>query len=180
MILDRPIALIGFMGAGKTTVAAKLSHHLRCGFVDIDEEAQKTSGMTVSEIFSRQGESAFRALESKLLRTVLDYREPTIISCGGGIVLDPHNRKLLESRAFCIFLEVSPAQVADRITDRSTRPLISDAGDSSIIEQLIEQRTRRYQELADIIIDTDNRTPDEVCDAILTAIESEDHGVFHP
>jgi shikimate kinase len=168
------------MGAGKSTVATELSCRLQCDCVDIDEQVEISFGKTIPEIFSSQGESAFRALEHGALKQALGQSEPAIIACGGGIVLESRNRELLKSDTLCVYLEVSPEHIMDRIIDSTTRPLMQGIEGLRSLEPLIMQRMGFYEELADIIVDTDNCTPDEVCDTILAAIEGEEYGVFHP
>ena len=177
--IQRPIAFIGFMGAGKSRVACEVAAHLDRVLIDLDEEIQSASGMSISEIFDRDGEPYFRTLERELLEEVLARDEPTVIACGGGIVLDPHNARLLTRRALVVYLQVTAKEVLRRIGTDTTRPLLTGIDGADELATFIETRETLYDNLADIRIQTAKRSVDEVVEAVLDSIKESEHGVFH-
>jgi len=177
--LRKPIALIGFMGAGKSSVAAELSQRLQCAFIDLDEVIEAASGLTVAQIFEHHGEEIFRNFETELLKAALAEPEPAVIACGGGIVLDERNISSLKSDAFVIYLEVSVSEVIDRIDDFSTRPLIQGVDGPEEIADLLMSREELYESVADLVVDTVGLDVSEVCDEIMMAFEAGDYELFH-
>ena len=113
--LDRPIALIGLMGAGKTSVARALGERLGVAVADLDSMLEAEEGCTVADLFERAGEDYFRRRESELLALALGAGV-RVLACGGGVVLDPAHRALLEERCRVVWLEVSPPEAARRVS----------------------------------------------------------------
>jgi shikimate kinase len=148
----RHIILIGFMGAGKTSVGRRIARweHLSC--IDIDYYIERQEQASISEIFRERGEDAFRNLETEFLRT-MPGRERTVLSCGGGIVTVAVNRELLRSLGTVVYLRVSAQEVMRRIGGSQTRPLL--AGNTSP-EQLLAQREPLYEALADFVVNTND------------------------
>ncbi len=151
MTLVRSVFLIGFMGAGKSSVARRLAH--MCGIVSVDMDTYivRREGRSISAIFDDVGEEGFRRIESDILRELTDKPLPFLISCGGGIVLREENRAILKNDGFTVFLRVSADEAAARIGDKSTRPLFQDI---EAARRLCEERSPLYEECADAIIDT--------------------------
>lgn len=148
--LDKPVFFVGFMGAGKTSVSRKLARMAGISAIDLDTYIERHCDMKITEIFEQVGESGFRAIETDVLQTLADG-EPRLISCGGGIVLAEENREILKNKGFVIYLQVTAAEAASRISDTSTRPLF---GDLQQAERVIQSRLPLYREVADIEIDT--------------------------
>lgn len=148
-----PVFFVGFMGAGKTSVARKLAHTAGVTSIDLDTYIERREDRKVSSIFAEEGEEGFRQIESRVLRE-LAYGEPALISCGGGIVIRAQNRMLLRDKGFVIYLKVTPAEAASRISNLSTRPLFNDLDHA---QEIIEDRLPFYEEVADAIIDTAGR-----------------------
>jgi len=150
------IVLVGMMGSGKTTVGRRVARKLELDFVDTDAELVATSGRSITDWFSDQGEEAFRAVESEVLREVLDAPVTRVVATGGGIVLGEANRAALcDPRHSVIWLRASPAFLASRITrkaERTDRPLLGD-DPRGALEQLDAERRDRYAMVADMIID---------------------------
>ena len=167
------------MGAGKSSVALELSQRLECALSDIDEMIVSTSGMSIAEIFAHNGQSSFRKLETELLMYALRRSEPTLIACGGGIVLDEENVGLLQANTCVVYLEVSPQQVLERIKDLSSRPLLAAISTNDEIADIIEQRRLLYDQTADVTVQTDDRSVVEVCDTVEAILRKGDYGVFH-
>jgi shikimate kinase len=159
------IALIGFMGAGKSAVGSLLSTELSLPFVDLDEVIEKAAGKSVAEIFAEEGEEGFRERESEALRDEL--REGgKVIACGGGVVLNDENIKLLRSRSRVFLLNISPERALERLSAGSGRPLL-DTGDlEKRIRGLMDMRAERYREAAHTVFDADNASPREIAEEI--------------
>lgn len=157
------IILVGLMGSGKTTVGRKLADHLGWRAVDLDQEIEAQAGMSVAQIFERQGESTFRRLEQQLTEQLLSERE-VVFTPGGGWVTHQAARGIPDHSAV-FWLVVSPERVLERIKDARTRPLL--AGDPlQRARQLAQQRNDLYARIG-VPIETDERTADEVADEIL-------------
>ena len=179
------IALIGFMGSGKTTVGKILADDLGCPFVDLDELIVKTAGKSITEIFAQDGEAAFRLLEAKLLRRTVDrYAEGTaVLSLGGGAVMNPGSAALLHDKTTCIYLRATLDTLLQRLAGETAgRPLlqgipdqVGDDGDPVVmpgpdrasVSARLASREPVYEETAHVIMDTDGQSPDEVADEII-------------
>lgn len=148
--LTRPVFFIGFMGAGKTSVARKLARMCGVASVDMDTYLERREGKRVKDIFAELGEDGFRAVEADVLHD-LATREPLLVSCGGGVVLDPQNRALLRESGFVVYLQVTADEAASRISDVSTRPLFRDL---DAARETIEKRLPLYDEVAHASVDT--------------------------
>jgi shikimate kinase/3-dehydroquinate synthase len=143
--LNRHLALAGFMGAGKTTLGEEVARRLRRRFVDLDREIERRSGATVEELFARDGEHGFRALEESVAAESLAAAEPAVIALGGGAVLSPPTREALAQNAFTVLLEVDPA-LAWRRASEGGRPL---AVDEEAFRALFFARLPVYEDVAD-------------------------------
>jgi shikimate kinase len=163
----RNLVLIGLMGSGKTTVGRLIAGRLGRPFVDTDDLVERDAHRSVAQIFADDGERGFRQLESAAVRRVAALRGQ-VVAVGGGAVLDPGNVTQLRSTGDLVLLDADPATLADRVGDTATRPLLSDAEDST--EELARLRDRRaaaYANAAGHAIDTTGRTPEEIADAVL-------------
>ena len=151
--LSRTVFFVGFMGAGKTSVARKLARNAGVASIDMDTYIERRCDCKVKQVFAESGEAAFRAIETDVLRE-LAGGEPQLVSCGGGVVLSEENRSVLKEGGFVVYLQVTAAEAASRISDVSTRPLF---GDLEQAQRVIEGRLPLYEEVADIVIDTAGR-----------------------
>lgn len=151
------IALIGMMGAGKTTVGKALAKELGFLFVDTDEEIVRAHG-EIAQIFSLKGEEYFRGLESELVKT-LAKKDGLVISTGGGLPLLEENRRLLKMNGFIVYLRASAETIEKRLRTDCTRPLLQSEGLSlyETIEGLLAVRKGIYEAFADITVDTDGK-----------------------
>ncbi|MBQ8638248.1 MAG: shikimate kinase [Lachnospiraceae bacterium] len=165
------IVLIGFMGAGKTTIGRELAKHLSVPMIDSDALIEQKAQMSVSAMFEEKGEAYFRRMETDVLKELLDQKEPMILSCGGGLPMREENRILLKQIGAVVFLEVSPETVANRLKGDKTRPLLQGADAKNRIERLLEERKERYQQAADLCICVDGKAPETICSEILKKIE---------
>jgi len=149
------IILIGYMGSGKTTIGRKLASNLGFRFVDTDELVREHSGKTIPEIFQEQGEEAFRDFETDVLKSVINS-ECQIISTGGGLVLREENRMLLKDSGFCVWLKANPDTIYERICRNGNRPLLETENPRQTIYTMLQERTPKYLEAANMEIATDH------------------------
>lgn len=165
------IILIGLMGAGKTTIGKELSNKLNLRFIDMDDEIEKQSKMSIVDIFEKYGENRFREIESKLLEKIA-LEDDIIISTGGGIIKIDDNCKLLKKQDNVVFLNGSIDTLVKNVSnDIYKRPLLKDSTDLYIkIEELLSERYEKYKESSNIIIDINNKNINEVVSQILVYI----------
>jgi shikimate kinase len=165
--LERPIALVGIMGAGKSAVARILGERLGTVVADLDAMIEAEEGCSVAELFERSGEAHFRRRESELLAKAL-AAGARVVACGGGVVLDPARRALLRERCFVAWLEVSPAEAARRVGAKDAlRPLLRGRDPAAELTPLLAKRAPLYAEVAAVRVATDGRTPDQVAAEVL-------------
>jgi shikimate kinase len=161
--LPARIALIGFMGSGKSTVGRLLARELGYGFVDLDDRVEEAAGRTIREIFAEEGEEAFRSLEAQELES-LAGEERVVAATGGGAPVPAANRAFFSSDATTFYLEVSFEEFLRRAGSDPARPLLQrGAGE---LGTLYELRRPIYESLGRRV-PTDDRTPDEVVRYIL-------------
>lgn len=163
------IFLTGFMGCGKTSVGRVLSSRLGCQFVDLDEAIVSDAGVSINEIFSSQGEPAFRRLESQALARISKLAA-VVVSTGGGAVLAQQNRTLMRQSGSIVNLTAGVEAIVARLNGDSERPLLQ--GDASIerVRDMLEGRERYYAD-ADLRIDTTAKTVEAVVAEILDAMK---------
>lgn len=147
------IALIGFMGTGKTTVGKLLAEKLGKGFIEVDELVAKRAGKPIPRIFKEDGEPRFRELEIELTKEAAEMKNK-VISCGGGVVLNKINIDRLEENAIVILLTASSEVILKRTSDDNERPLLNSSSRLERIEELLEFREPFYKSAADLVIDT--------------------------
>lgn len=165
----KQVLLIGFMGAGKTTVGQMLAKRLEVEFVDSDEVIVSKAGMSIADYFEKKGEAAFRQLETDALKELAS--KPGVIATGGGIVTSEGNREVLKQIHNVVFLKADPLVSLKRIIndEQVVRPLALEKSNEEIVE-LSSSRLTLYEECADWVVDTSVSTPQEVCDTILSQI----------
>lgn len=172
----KTLVLIGFMGAGKTSVGKELAELLGCALCDTDQETERRAGMTISEIFRLHGEECFRNMETGTLRELLEKTGGndgfTVISAGGGLALREENQRLLKENAVCVYLKTSPEQVLRRLQGDTTRPLLQGGNAREKVEGLLSARGPVYEKTADIMVNTDGRTPGEIAREIAAFAKS--------
>lgn len=166
----RCIALVGPMGAGKSTVAARLAARTGRRLVDLDEVIERDAGRTIAELFATDGEPAFRERERLALTAALDGVEPTVVATGGGVVVDPVSRQRLRHGATVVWLSAPASVLVDRIGDTTTRPLLAGDDPTARLDQLIAERDPVYAEVAHHHIEVAGLGPDDVVDAILDRV----------
>ena len=166
--LDRPIVLVGLMGAGKSTVGRRLAKRLGLPFVDTDTEIEEAAGATTAELFERYGETEFRDGERRLVSRLIDGTV-RVIATGGGAFIDPATRQLLNERAITVWLDAPVEVLAERTGRRDTRPLLRGGDRSAKLARLSEQRQPMYAE-AHIHVRTGNGAHSHVVEAIIAAV----------
>jgi shikimate kinase len=163
------IVLTGFMGTGKTEVGRILSRKLGYVLVDADTEIEKEQGITITEIFKQYGEPKFREIESNVIKRLSEIKN-AVISTGGGAVLRQENMDNLRKNGVIICLTASPETILKRTGNNNDRPLLQVDNPLQKIKELLKFR-RPYYEKADIMIDTENKTPLEVADEIIEKVK---------
>jgi shikimate kinase len=164
------IYIVGFMGTGKTVAGRALAKKLHSDFVDLDACVEEKEGASISDIFKASGEDYFRGLEKQALVNA-SAKQGAVVSCGGGIVIDPENMALMKGTGICICLSASPQEILKRIGVTSHRPLLHNADPLDRIQKLLSDRDSFYRQ-ADIIIDTTNLSVEEIVDTILEKLPS--------
>jgi shikimate kinase len=168
--LIRTVALIGMMGAGKSSVGKRLAGKLGVPFRDADAEIEAAAGCTISEIFDRYGEAAFRDGERRVISRLL-AEPPHILATGGGAFIDERTRARIKTDAVSIWLRASLDLLASRVQRRETRPLLRDGNPREILEKLLAEREPIYA-LADLSLDSEDGPHSAVVDRIVAALEA--------
>ena len=161
--MDGSVAIVGYMGSGKTTLGRLLARALNLEFADLDRTIVKRAGEGIPEIFARRGEEHFRDLEHEALLDTLEGRSPTVIACGGGIVVRSDNRALLRD-VRTVFLN-EDTDVLYLRTRGPTRPLRASSREE--FGRRYSERLPFYREVADFEVEADGRPPAEVAEEVL-------------
>lgn len=164
------IYLIGFMGTGKTSTGEALAKLLHRDMIDTDELIVKSEGKSIPQIFADSGEAGFREAETGIFRQLSEEEKEHIISCGGGAPLRAENVSYMKSNGIVIRLTASAETVFERVKDDHGRPLLESSDPLSRIRTLMAQREDAYAAAADITVGTDDRTPEEVAEDILSIL----------
>lgn len=159
------IALIGFMGTGKSTVGQLVAAQLHFTFLDTDHVIEARAGKSISDIFAQQGEPAFRELEKKIVGELV-ARKKTIISTGGGLPANPENLASLKSHSLVVCLWASPEKIWERVRNQTHRPLLNEADPLAKIRSLLEQREPYYRQ-ADVLLNTEMRSVKDVAQQVM-------------
>jgi len=167
-LLDRPVVMVGLMGAGKTSIGRRLAAQLSMPFVDADAEIEAAAGCTIAEIFERHGEAAFRDGERRVIARLLEG-PPQVIATGGGAYMDAATRALVSERAIALWLRADLDTLTARTSRRSNRPLLKDGNPRATLDRLMQERYPVYAE-ADIVVDSQDCPPDETTQAVLKAL----------
>ena len=170
--------LIGFMGAGKSSVSQGLGRMLDREVVEMDQRIAQQEGMTIPEIFAQKGEPYFRACETALLESFAQG-DPRIISCGGGVPMREENVAAMRRCGTVVLLTARPEVILERVKDSDERPLLQGHKDVPYISGLMEQRRPKYEAAADITVDTSSLTIEEVCREVLRQIQTRKTELSH-
>ncbi len=169
MTVADKILLVGMMGAGKTTVGASLAAQLGWGFVDTDEEIEARSGRSVPALWNMLGEAAFRTYEAEVVAHVLADPSPAVVSLGGGAVLHAASQHAVRHAGRVVWLRAEVATLVERVGSGDDRPLLRHDPQAAL-SRIDDERRALYQQLADVVVDVDGRTPDEIVAVVTEAV----------
>lgn len=171
----KSLVLIGFMGAGKSSVAKCYSRLYGLPLVDTDQRIEELAGMPIRRIFETQGEAAFRDFETRMLEQLLEEPGDRVISVGGGLPLREENRRLMSRLGTVVFLEASPETVLKRLgPDVSSRPMLKATDVGARVRELLAQRGPVYRQAARQTVDTNGRRVEEIAEEIHSLLSSEE------
>lgn len=160
------ILLIGFMGTGKTTISSLLKDKMNLPEIDMDKYIVNKENTSIADIFEQKGEEYFRKVETECLIEILQ-NEGVIVSCGGGVVVKDENVTHMKDKGTIVLLTATPETIYHRVKNSNDRPILNGNMNVEFIAQLMEKRRERYLSVADIIIDTDDKTSEEVANEII-------------
>ncbi len=163
------LLLVGMMGAGKTTTGSLLAQRLGWRYCDSDADVEADTGLTVPELFARDGEAAFRRAESLVLARACDDASPSVVSVAGGAVLSAENRARIKASGTVVWLRARPETLAARVGTGAGRPLLGDDPAEAMV-RLSAVRAPFYEEVAHLVIDVDHVAPDVVAERILGSL----------
>lgn len=170
-MIDRPIVMVGLMGAGKTSVGRALARRLGIPFVDSDKEIEAAAGCSVVDIFAMYGEAEFRRVEQRVVQRILDTApQVKVLSTGEGAFITPAVRELLLKNTLTIWLKADLELLVKRTKTRDTRPQLLHADSRKILGQLIDERYRTYA-CADITVETRDESLRKTLDKVIVAIK---------
>ena len=160
------IFLIGFMGAGKSTISDYLKNVLAMDVVEMDQCIVERQGMSISDIFETYGEEYFRELETNLL-IEMQSRSNVVVSCGGGVPMRERNVVEMKKNGRVVLLTAKPETILERVKDNHDRPLLENNKNVSFIADLLEKRRAKYEAAADIVVETDGKSELEICEELI-------------
>jgi shikimate kinase len=169
MALNRTVALVGMMGAGKTSVGKRLGSRLGVPFRDADHEIEAAAGLTVAEIFERFGEAHFRDGERKVIARLLE-EPPHVLAAGGGAYMDEATRAAMARQAFTIWLKAPLPLLLSRVKKRDTRPLLRSGDAKATLERLLKAREPVYAK-ADMTLESADEPHGAAVDRIIAALK---------
>lgn len=170
---DYNIFLIGFMGAGKSTVAAELERRLGMERAEMDEMIVERFGMPIPEIFEKYGEAYFRDAESETVIS-LQQRKNTVVSCGGGVVMRDENVGHMKRGGRIVLLTATPETIFARVRHSNDRPILNGNMNVEFIRDLMEKRRARYEAAADVVVATDGKSVQQICGDMLEKLKALD------
>ena len=167
------IVLIGFMGAGKSTISDYLKTVFAMDIIEMDQIIAERAGMSISDIFETYGEQYFRDCETNLL-IEMQSRTNVVISCGGGTPMRECNVAEMKKNGRVVLLTAKPETILDRVKDSHDRPLIENNKTVPFIADLMSKRREKYEAAADIIIETDGKSELEICEELIHSLRQMD------
>lgn len=166
----RSVALVGLMGAGKSTVGRRLANKLGRPFIDSDDEIEKAAGLSVADIFALHGEEEFRRVEQKVLTRLLS-EPPQVLATGGGAYLSAETRDLMRDKAVTVWLNADLETLWKRVSRRNHRPLLRRPDAKEVLSNLFDQRRPIY-ELADLAVHSVDGPHSRTVTSIIKALET--------
>ena len=170
-LFDYNIVLIGFMGAGKSTISDFLRTVFAMEIVEMDQIIAERQGMSISDIFETYGEEYFRDLETNLL-IEMQSRTNVVISCGGGVPMRERNVVEMKKNGRVVLLTAKPETILERVKDNHDRPLLEGNKTVPYIAQLMEKRREKYEAAADIVIETDGKSELQICEELVQSLRN--------
>ena len=167
------IFLIGFMGAGKSTISDYLKNALAMDVVEMDQCIVERQGMSISDIFDTYGEEYFRELETNLL-IEMQSQSNVVVSCGGGVPMRERNVVEMKKNGRVVLLTAKPETILERVKDNHDRPLLENNKTVPFIADLMEKRRAKYEAAADIVIQTDGKSELEICEELIHRLREAD------
>ena len=168
-LLDRPVVLIGMMGAGKTRMGRQLSQLLKLPFTDSDDEIEKAAGMEIPEIFDRFGEDYFRDGERRVIERLID-NGVGVIATGGGAMMTEETKSLISDKTLSVWVRADMEVMIERTSRKDNRPLLKDKDPEEIFTELIDKRYPVYEK-ADIVIDSHNGPAEAILNQLLDRMQ---------
>ena len=175
--MKRHIFLTGFMGSGKTTLAAKLAQRLNLPFIDSDLEIEKACAKRISSIFRDEGEVWFRRMERRQIEKICNSETPAVVSLGGGALMSEENIKNVLSSGRLIYIKISPEEIYKRVYKSTNRPLLYRNGEKSSredylreIKRLLKERDKGYR-AAQIVLNNDKLQVDQAVEQLLNKMK---------
>jgi len=164
------VFLIGYMGTGKSTVAACMAKQYGMAVLEMDQIIEEREAMSISDIFAKHGEEYFREVETKLLIEI-QSQENKVVSCGGGVALRDQNVEEMRKGGMIVLLSATPETILERVRDDNSRPLLKGNKTVDFISEMMEKRRPKYESAADIVIQTDGKSAVEICGEIIEKIK---------
>ena len=167
------IFLIGFMGSGKSTISKYMKKTYGMEVAEMDHLIEQRENLSISEIFRIHGEEYFRSLETNLL-VEIQKRTNTVVSCGGGVPMRACNVREMKKNGRVVLLTASPETILERVKNSHDRTLLEDQKDVDYISELMEKRREKYEEAADVKIETDQKDMQSICEEIIKKLQELD------
>ena len=169
--IDKPIVMVGLMGAGKTSVGKLLAKKLRLPFIDSDVEIENAAGCSISDIFSLYGEAEFRRGEERVMERLLNYTAPVVLSTGEGAFISENTRDHIQKKGVSIWLKANLELLVKRTSFKDTRPLLLKDEPRKVLENLMEKRYPIYGQ-ANITVETFDEPTENTVRKVLETLES--------
>ena len=168
--VNRHIYLIGFMGCGKTSVSIAMNQLYGKNIVEVDDRIIAKEGRSINQIFAESGENYFRDLETEMLKELAD-EDNIIVSCGGGVAMREVNVQEMRKSGKVILLTAKPETILERVKENHDRPLLENNKTVEYVSELMEKRRPAYEAAADIVIATDGKSANEICEEIIAQVK---------
>lgn len=168
--MKKNIFLVGFMGAGKSSIARVLVERLGMNLIEMDARIVEEQGMTINDIFEKHGESYFRDIESKLILAIGEEGN-SVVSCGGGVVVRNENTEYMKKNGVVVYLSATPETIFNRVKDSTERPILNGHMNVGYIAELMDKRRALYEGAADFTVTTDGRNVETICEEIISFVK---------
>jgi shikimate kinase len=171
MISKKPILLVGLMGSGKTTIGIALAKRLKLEFLDSDRLIEEQAGVSIAEIFERDGEEFFRKVEAKTIQRILKTREKVVLATGGGAFMNEKTRKVAAKCASSFWLDANIETLLERVEGNNNRPLLNNGNRKKVLQGLILQRYPIYRQ-AQFQVNVNNTSKTRITNQIVKFLET--------